>query len=268
MKGLKTQKAVGGREGRTPLGQTDKNPKSNRKSGRASLRPPPQCYKQRQVSVNTALAHHVGPAQPDPRGESSDRFGRVVLTPRPRVVSCPQKKPAEPLAGLSLSTCEFACCRRQAQSGHRRAAGTPGTSGQRLCLEPRCEHHPEDGFQDGNPLASLPNTRFIYVAFHETNRFLIRFTFLPPTPHLSPSSLPSLACRVLYGTSGSLVPGAEIPAVAKTTGKGGLRDFHSGCSGVRGDRTSNGVTSLAAGSPGREPVARLAWGREDFRHCS
>lgn len=41
-------------------------------------------------------------------------------------------------------------------------------------------------------MASLPNTRFIYVEFHETNRFLIRFTFLLSSPLLNPSpSLPT-----------------------------------------------------------------------------
>lgn len=149
--------------------------------------------------------------------------------------------------------------------------GPLGYQGEGLCLQSRCEHHPKDGFQDGNPLASLSNTRFIYMAFHETNRFLIRFTFLPPPPllHLSPSSLPPprQACRVLYGTSASLVPRAEMRALAKTTGKGGLRDFLSGCARTQGDQTSGGVKSPAASSLGGSRLqAGLGPGRLQTLH--
>lgn len=97
----------------------------------------------------------------------------------------------------------------------------------RVCARGRgvIEHHPEDGFQGGNPLASRPHNRFERAASHETKPLFNRFCLfsLPccvlrmPPPPLPFPSLPSPLRRSSYSGSWS-----RDSAPAKPAGEGGL----------------------------------------------
>lgn len=88
------------------------------------------------------------------------------------------------------------------------------------------EHHPEDGFQGGNPLASRPHNRFERAASHETKPLFNTFCLssLPPcVPPMLPPPLPfpSLPSPLRHSSSSS--PWSRDSAPTRPAGEEGWR---------------------------------------------
>lgn len=132
----------------------------------------------------------------------------------------------------------------------------------RVCARGRgvIEHHPEDGFQGGNPLASRPHNRFECTASLETKPLFNTFCLSLPrcVLRMPPPRSASPVCRALYGARE--IPLQPSPRAKEAWGLPPGKCLDSPSPNLRPRDRPGGWQR------GREPWAGLACGREDYRH--